>query len=81
MVAQKGQGYGRTVLRLVQERSFGELGAHRLWLDVKEGNARARGLYEFEGFVQEGVLRDSSWTGEVHETLVVMSILESEYTA
>ena len=81
MVAQKGRGYGRAVLRLVKERAFGELGAHRLWLDVKEGNARARGLYRSEGFVQEGVLRDSFWTGEVHETLVVMSILESEYRA
>ena len=81
MVAEKGRGYGRAVLRLVKERAFGELGAHRLWLDVKEGNARARGLYESEGFVREGVLRDSLWTGEVHETLVVMSILESEYRA
>ena len=81
MVARKGRGYGRAVLRLVKRRAFGELGAHRLWLDVKEGNARARGLYESEGFVQEGVLRDSFWTGEVHETLVVMSILESEYRA
>ena len=81
MVAEKGRGYGRAVLRLVKERAFGELGAHRLWLDVKEGNARARGLYGSEGFVQEGVLRDSFWTGEVHETLVVMSILESEYRA
>ncbi len=81
MVARKGRGYGRAVLRLVKERAFGELGAHRLWLDVKEGNGRARDLYESEGFVREGVLRDSLWTGEVHETLVVMSILESEYRA
>ena len=81
MVAEKGRGYGRAILRLVKERAFGELGAHRLWLDVKEGNARARGLYESEGFVREGVLRDSFWTGQVHETLVVMSILESEYRA
>jgi len=81
MVAEKGRGYGRAVLRLIRERAFGALGAHRLWLDVKEGNARARSLYESEGFVQEGVLRDSFWTGEVHETLVVMSILESEYRA
>ncbi len=48
MVVQKGRGYGRAVLRLVRERAFGELGAHRLWLDVKEGNARARGLYKSE---------------------------------
>ena len=81
MVAEKGRGHGRSVLRLVKERAFGVLRAHRLWLDVKEGNARARGLYGSEGFVREGVLRDSFWTGEVHETLVVMSILEGEYRA
>ena len=81
MVSKKGMGHGRAVLRLVKERAFGELGAHRLWLDVKEGNARARSLYESEGFVAEGVLRDSFWTGEEYESLVVMSILESEYRA
>ena len=81
MVAEKGVGYGRAVLCLVKERAFVGLGTHRLWLDVKEGNARARGLYESEGFVAEGVLRDSFWTGEEHESLVVMSILESEYRA
>jgi diamine N-acetyltransferase len=79
MVARKGRGYGGAALRLVKERAFGKLGAHRLWLDVKEGNAR--GLYESEGFVVEGGLRDSLWTGEEHESLVVMSILESEYGA
>jgi diamine N-acetyltransferase len=81
MVAEKGVGHGRAVLRLVKEKAFGELGAHRLWLDVKEENRRARGLYGSEGFVAEGVLRDSFWTGEGHESLVVMSILESEYRA
>jgi len=81
MVAEKGRGYGRAVLRLVKERAFGELGAHRLWLDVKEGNARARGLYESEGFVAEGVLRDAFWTGAGYDSLVVMSMLESEYRA
>lgn len=81
MVAERGRGYGRAALRLIGERVFGELGAHRLWLDVKEENARARGLYESEGFVQEGVLRDAFWDGEGHVSLVVMSILESEYRA
>ena len=81
MVSEKGRGHGRAALRLVKERAFGGLGAHRLWLDVKEENARARGLYASEGFVAEGVLRDSFWTGEGYESLVVMSILESEYRA
>ena len=42
-------------------------------------NRRARGLYESEGFVAEGVMRDSFWTGEEYESLEVMSLLESEY--
>jgi len=79
MVAAKGRGHGRAALRLVKERAFGPLRAHRLWLDVKEENRRARNLYESEGFVAEGVLRDSFWTGEGYESLVVMSLLESEY--
>ncbi len=81
MVAEKGRGYGRAALRLLKERAFGGLGAHRLWLDTFEHNARARGLYESEGFVAEGVLRDAFWTEEEHRSLVVMSILESEYRA
>lgn len=81
LVAEKGRGYGRAVLRLLLGRVFGELGAHRLWLDVKVGNARARGLYESEGLVAEGVLRDALWTGAGYDSLVVMSMLESEYRA
>jgi RimJ/RimL family protein N-acetyltransferase len=79
---RSGVGLGARVgLRLVKERAFGPLRAHRFWLDVKEENRRARSLYESEGFVAEGVLRDSFWTGEGHESLVVMSLLESEYGA
>lgn len=79
MVAEKGRGHGRAALRLIKERAFNRLGTHRLWLGVKEENARARRLYESEGFVREGVLRDAFWTGEEYESLVVMSILESEF--
>ncbi len=32
--------------------------AHRLWLDVKEQNTRARAVYEKEGFRYEGTLRE-----------------------
>ena len=78
VIAEKGRGYGRAVLRLVKGHAFKELRTYRLWLDVKE-NRRARGLYESEGFVAEGVMRDSFWTGEEYESLEVMSLLESEY--
>jgi RimJ/RimL family protein N-acetyltransferase len=81
VVAEKGHGHGRSAVKLVKRLAFEEAGAHRLWLDVKERNLRARRLYESEGFVFEGTLRDAFWRGEEYESLVVMSILEKEYVA
>ena len=81
VVTEKGRGYGRAALRLVKKLAFEELGAHRLWLDVKEYNHRARRAYESEGFVVEGTLRECLKAGDAFESLVVMSILESEHRA
>ncbi|MFZ0061118.1 MAG: GNAT family N-acetyltransferase [Pyrinomonadaceae bacterium] len=79
VVTEKGKGYGKEALRLVKKLAFEELKAHRLWLDVKEHNVRARHLYESGGFVVEGVLRECI-KGEVgFESLVVMSMLCGEY--
>jgi len=77
----KGQGYGRACVRLLAQMAFRDLGAHRFWLDVKSLNTRALALYRSEGFVEEGRLRDSVKTDDGYDSLVVMSILESEYTA
>lgn len=79
VVTEKGKGYGKEALRLVKKLAFEELKAHRLWLDVKEHNVRARRLYESEGFVAEGVLRECIKTNVGFESLVLMSILSSEY--
>ena len=38
VINEKNKGYGRAALRLVKNMAFEELGAHRLWLDVKEHN-------------------------------------------
>jgi len=64
---------------MVKKLCFEEWRAHRLWLDVKEHNMRARHLYESEGFVREGVLRECIRNGETYESLIVMSMLEQEY--
>ena len=79
VITEKGRGYGRAAARLVKRLAFEELGAHRLWLDVKEHNRRARRLYESEGFVAEGVLRECLRTEAGFESLVVMSVLWGEY--
>ena len=77
----KGQGYGRTCVRLLAQMAFRDLGAHRFWLDVKSANTRALALYRSEGFVEEGRLRDSVRSGAGWDSLIVMSLLEPEYLA
>ena len=77
----KGQGIGRACVRLLAQMAFRDLGAHRFWLDVKSLNTRALALYRGEGFVEEGRLRDSVKTDEGYDSLIVMSMLDSEYVA
>ncbi len=80
VVRDKGQGVGRAALRETKRVAFGDLRAHRLWLDVKKRNTRAQALYAGEGFVVEGELRESVKVEGGFESLVVMSMLADEYT-
>ena len=81
VVTEKGKGYGKEALRLVKKLAFEDFQAHRLWLDVKEHNIRARHMYQSEGFVTEGVLRECIKAEAGFESLVVMSMLRAEYYA
>ena len=78
-MATKGEGLGREALELVLAHAFGELAAHRVRLDVKVDNERARRAYAAVGFVDEGVLRDALLTCDSFESLAVMPILEHEW--
>jgi RimJ/RimL family protein N-acetyltransferase len=79
VVTVKGRGYGRAAVRMIKKFAFEERAAHRLWLDVKEFNQRARRLYESEGFTLEGRLRECIRGETGWESVYVMAILESEY--
>ncbi len=82
MVVQgKGAGYGRAALRVAKKVAFDDLGAHRFWLDVKSRNTRAKALYDSEGFVVEGLLRESVKAEDGFESLIVMSMLQPEFMA
>ena len=80
VVQAKGAGFGRAALRVAKKVAFDDLAAHRLWLDVKARNSRAKALYDSEGFVVEGELRDAVKGSDGFETLVVMSMLRPEFT-
>ena len=79
VIRSKGEGYGRAALRVAKKVAFDDLGAHRLWLDVKKRNSRAKALYEGEGFVREGELREAVRVQGGFESMIVMSMLASEY--
>jgi diamine N-acetyltransferase len=79
VVAVPERGLGRRMLKELMRIAFSELGAHRLFLDVYEDNARARHLYESLGFQYEGLMRDAARREDSWCNLCLMSILESEY--
>ena len=79
VIARKREGFGRASVRLLKILAFEKLGAHRLWLDVVEDNERAFKLYKSEGFVHEGVHRESMKRGDRFISVNVMSMLVHEY--
>jgi diamine N-acetyltransferase len=81
VIQDKRRGYGRAALRIAKKIAFDDLAAHRFWLDVKSRNTMAKSLYDGEGFVQEGVLRESVKVADGFDSLIVMAMLRAEYAA
>ena len=79
VIESKGAGHGRAAIQWVKEFAFVKRRARCLWLDVKEFNPRARSLYESEGFVKEGALRERVKRNGRFYSLIVMSMLRSEF--
>jgi len=78
-IMEKGQGFGREALKLLKQFCFEKLKFHRLWLDVFDDNEVAIKLYESEGFVYEGTLRDTFVSGGGYRSQRIYAMLESEY--
>jgi RimJ/RimL family protein N-acetyltransferase len=69
----QGRGLGGAkCVRWLKHAAFRDLHAHRFCLDVKRLNVRAQALYASEGFVEEGVLRESVKLADGYDSLVVM---------
>ncbi|NJR38659.1 MAG: GNAT family N-acetyltransferase [Leptolyngbyaceae cyanobacterium CSU_1_4] len=79
VITQKGKGYGKATLRLLQQLAFETWNIHRLWLDVKDYNHRAWHVYESVGFQLEGILRDCVRKGDRFESFAIFSMLKPEY--
>jgi RimJ/RimL family protein N-acetyltransferase len=81
IVATPGRGLGRRILNELTRMVFEDFGAHRMFLDVYEDNARARHLYESQGFVYEGIMREAGERSGDFVALHLMSMLDREYRA
>ena len=81
VVDKKGCGYGHEAMKLLKAWSFDVLGFHRAWLDCKDYNARALHLYETEGMLREGLIRETIVTNGRYENLVILGMLAREYQA
>lgn len=77
----KGEGYGRESMKLIKAWSFLDMGFHRAWLDCKDYNELALHLYESEGMVREGLIRETLLTDGKYENLVILGMLDREYMA
>lgn len=77
--ALRGRGLGREITRLVLDWAFGSLGAHRVQLEVVEGNDRAIRCYRACGFRQEGVRREAELYPDGWRDLIIMGILRAEH--
>lgn len=80
VITDKNKGLGRKTLELLKKWAFETLHAHRLWLDVKEFNERAKHLYQSTGFILEGKMRESKKEPDgSYSSFYILSILEDEY--
>ena len=80
-VGAPNRGLGRALLEYVMARAFQHHGALRLWLDVFDSNTRARHLYGAYGFREEGAMREAVLRDGEYHTLMLMSLLDREYTS
>lgn len=79
IIGKKGRGYGHEAMKLLKAWAFDTLHFHRAWLDCKDYNERALHLYESEGMLREGLIRETILTNGIYENLVILGILDREY--
>lgn len=75
----RGRGLGAAVLGLMLRHGFEDLGLHKIFLHVGEGNLAARRMYERFGFRQDSLLREHYLIEGAWVDVLGMSLLRSEY--
>lgn len=77
--SDRGKGYGKEALRLIQAFAFKELNLHRLQLNVISYNQGAISAYEKVGFKREGTYREFVNRDGRRWDLYLYGLLRQEY--
>ncbi len=80
-VDAQNKGYGTEAVGLTLRFAFEELNLNRVMLHVFDFNPRAQRVYEKNGFVQEGRLRQDSYRHGQYRDILVYGILRAEWEA
>ncbi len=75
----RGKGMGSFAVEAMPEHAFDDMGLHRVELSVLASNARAKRLYEKEGFVLEGTKRRAAFKSGRYCDMDMMAILVDEW--
>lgn len=75
----RGQGIGRTALRLFLDYAFTVKGLERVYAEVFSFNQRSQRLMEHVGFQREGLLRQHDFHNGVRQDTSIFGILKSEF--
>lgn len=77
--AGRGRGLGTEALALLVRYGFEELGLNRIELEVYSFNPRAEAVYRKNGFVLEGIKRESFKYNGVYINTKLFAMLRSDY--
>jgi RimJ/RimL family protein N-acetyltransferase len=76
----RGKGIGQESLQLILSYAFGSLRLQKVYLRVLQSNLAAIRLYQQQGFMLEGTLRNHFWNNGQYENVLFMGLLADEYT-
>jgi RimJ/RimL family protein N-acetyltransferase len=74
-----GKGYGSDAVRTLLRFAFQEMNLHRVFLQVRDDNARGIRAYEKCGFQHEGRLREAIYSNGRYYDELWMGILRQEF--
>lgn len=77
----QSKGYGREALALLLDYAYRIRNLRRVCLHVAGSNERAIRAYRALGFVEEGRLRQHTWTGDRYDDLLCMGLMRDEWHA